>query len=143
MALKLIPLPESEPPKRVRTLIRHLLWVPVELTRHARQIKACLYLPAGWTAWWRGFLAQWLPQCRQWGPIAVGGERHRANGGKTRALGSRQSRGEAGPPPAQGSQAVSNGGERSRAKRFWLSKPSPARPRSPSFPPKTALLSEL
>ena len=73
MALKLIPLPESEQPKRVRTLIRHLLWVPVEITRHARQWKACLYLPAGWIAWWRGYLAQWLPQGRQLGTIAAGG----------------------------------------------------------------------
>jgi hypothetical protein len=44
-----------------------------ELTRHARQIKACLYLPAGWIAWWRGYLAQRLPHCRQSGTIAVGG----------------------------------------------------------------------
>jgi hypothetical protein len=73
LALKLIHLPESEQPKRVRTLIRHLLLVPVELTRHARQLKACLYLPAGWIAWWRGYLAQWLPQCRQLGTIASGG----------------------------------------------------------------------
>jgi len=73
MALKLIHLPESEQPKRVRTLIRHLLLVPVELTRHARQIKAALYLPAGWIAWWRGYLEQWLPRCRQLGTIALGG----------------------------------------------------------------------
>lgn len=73
MALKLIHLPESEQPKRVRTLIRHLLLVPVELIRHARQIKACLYLPAGWSAWWRGYLAQWLPRCRHWSTIAAGG----------------------------------------------------------------------
>jgi hypothetical protein len=73
MALKLIHLQENEQPKRVRTLIRHLLMIPVELTRHARQIKAALYVPAGWMAWWRGFLAQWLPRCRQLGTIAVGG----------------------------------------------------------------------
>jgi hypothetical protein len=72
LALKLIHLPESEQPKRVRTLIRHLLLVPVEITRHARQIKACFYVPAGWRAWWRGFLAQWLPQCRQRGTMATG-----------------------------------------------------------------------
>jgi hypothetical protein len=73
MALKLIHLPENQQPKRVRTLIRHLLMIPVELTRHARQIKAALYVPAGWMAWWRGFLAQWLPRCRQLGTIAQGG----------------------------------------------------------------------
>jgi len=40
MALKLIHLADHEQPKRVRTLIRHLLLVPVELTPHAWQIKA-------------------------------------------------------------------------------------------------------
>jgi hypothetical protein len=71
-ALKLIYLPEEHQPKRMRTLIRHLLMIPVELTRHARQIKAALYVPAGWVAWWRGFLAQWLPRCRQLGRVASG-----------------------------------------------------------------------
>jgi len=66
-ALKLIHLPPSEQPKRVRTLIRHLLLLPVEIKRHARRLKACLYVPAGWLEWWRGFLAQLLPQCRQLG----------------------------------------------------------------------------
>ena len=63
-ALKLLHLPESEAPKRLRTLVRHLLLMPVELKRHARQLKACLYAPAGWVAWWRGMLAELLPRCR-------------------------------------------------------------------------------
>lgn len=71
-ALKLIPLPESEQPKRVRTLIRHLRLLPVELKRHARRLKACLFVPAGWVAWWRGFLEQLLPQCRQLGRVVAG-----------------------------------------------------------------------
>jgi len=63
-ALKLLHLPESEAPKRMRTLLRHLLLIPVELKRHARGLKACLYAPAGWVAWWRGLLTEWLPCCR-------------------------------------------------------------------------------
>jgi hypothetical protein len=72
-ALKLIHLPESEQPKRVRTLIRHLLFLPVELKRHARRLKACLFVPAGWVAWWRGLLGALLPQCRQLGGVLAGG----------------------------------------------------------------------
>lgn len=68
-ALKLIHLPESEQPKRVRTLIHHLLLMPVELRRHARRVVASLYVPAGWVNWWRGLLAQLLPQCRQLGMV--------------------------------------------------------------------------
>ena len=52
-ALKLLHLPVEEAPKRMRTLLRHLLLIPVEVKRHARQLKACLYVPAGWVAWWR------------------------------------------------------------------------------------------
>ncbi len=72
-ALKLLYLPESEVPKRVRTLIHHLLLIPVEIGRHARQIKASLYVPAGWVAWWRGFLAELLPKWRQLGVVAGSG----------------------------------------------------------------------
>jgi hypothetical protein len=53
-ALKLLHLPEEASPKRMRTVIRHLLLIPVELKRHARQLKACLDGPAGWVAWWPG-----------------------------------------------------------------------------------------
>jgi hypothetical protein len=45
-ALKLLHLPETEAPKRMRTLLPHLLLFPVELKRHARSLKACLYEPA-------------------------------------------------------------------------------------------------
>lgn len=72
VALKLLYLPESEQPKRARTLVRHLLLLPVELKRHARRLTACLFVPAGWLAWWRGFLAQLVPQCRQLGSVATG-----------------------------------------------------------------------
>ena len=69
-ALKLIYLPAEHQPKRVRTLLHHLLLIPIELKRHARRLKACLYIPAGWVVWWRGFLADLLPRCRQLGPLA-------------------------------------------------------------------------
>lgn len=72
IALKLIYLPEAEQPKRIKTLLRHLLLVPVELKRHARRLKACVFVPAGWVAWWRGFLAELLPECRLLGSLAAG-----------------------------------------------------------------------
>lgn len=72
-ALKLLHLPESEAPKRMRTLLRHLLLIPVEMKRHARGIKACLYAPAGWVAWWRGLLEELLPRCRVHGTPAASG----------------------------------------------------------------------
>jgi len=50
-ALKLLHLPVTEAPKRMRMLLRHLLLIPVELKRPAQQLKACLYAPAGWVAW--------------------------------------------------------------------------------------------
>jgi hypothetical protein len=72
-ALKLLHLPPSEAPKRMRTLLRHLLLIPVELKHHARQLKACLYAPAGWVAWWRGLLADLLPRCRVLGSVSASG----------------------------------------------------------------------
>ncbi len=70
-ALKLIYLPAEHQPKRVRTLRHHLLLIPIELKRHARRLKACLYIPAGWVVWWRGFLGDLLPRCRQLGKLAA------------------------------------------------------------------------
>ena len=57
-ALKLLYLPDTEQTKRIRTLIHQLLLIPVEMGRHARQLKACLYAPAGWVAWWLNFLRE-------------------------------------------------------------------------------------
>jgi hypothetical protein len=73
-ALKLLHLPEAEAPKRLRTLIRHLLLIPVELKRHARQFKACLYAPAGWGVWWRGLLGELLPRCRVLSGVGAGAD---------------------------------------------------------------------
>ena len=72
-ALKLLHLPAQEAPKRMRTLLRHLLLIPVELKRHARQLKACLYAPAGWVRWWRGLLEDLLPRGRVLGGVGAGG----------------------------------------------------------------------
>jgi hypothetical protein len=47
-AIKPLVLLEAEGPNRMRTLIGHWLLMPVELKRHARQLKACLYALAGW-----------------------------------------------------------------------------------------------
>jgi hypothetical protein len=72
-ALKLLHLPAEEAPKRMRTLLRHLLLIPVELKRPARRLKACLYAPAGWGVWWRGVLEALLPRCRVGGGVGAGG----------------------------------------------------------------------
>lgn len=68
-ALKLLHLPAEHHPKRIKTLIHHLLLIPVEIKRHARKLKAVFFAPAGWVDWWRGFLAELLPRCRQLGPL--------------------------------------------------------------------------
>src|SRR6202034_3670357 len=71
-ALKVIYLPPEHQPKRIRTLLQHLLLIPVEIKRHARGLKAVFFAPAGWLAWWKGFLHDLLPRCRQVGPAAAG-----------------------------------------------------------------------
>ena len=63
-SLKLIYLPVEHQPKRIRTLLHHLLLIPVEIKCHARQLKACFYAPAGWVRWWRSFIAQLLENNR-------------------------------------------------------------------------------
>jgi len=72
-ALQLIYRLAKQTPRRIRTLIRHLLLMPVELVRHARRLKACLYVPAGWVAWWRGLLAELLPTWNQLGALGASG----------------------------------------------------------------------
>lgn len=69
-ALKYLYLPVEHHPKRIKTLLHHLLLIPVEIKRHARKIKAVLFAPAGWVAWWKGFLGELLPRCRQLGRLA-------------------------------------------------------------------------
>jgi len=69
-ALKLIYLPPEHQPKRIRTLLHHLLLIPVEIKRHARKMKVLFYAPAGWVQWWTGLLSKLLPRCRLLGPLA-------------------------------------------------------------------------
>ena len=63
-AMKLLYLPEEHQPKRIRTIIHHLLLIPVEIKRHARQLKAVCFVAAGWIAWWKDFLQELVPQYR-------------------------------------------------------------------------------
>lgn len=72
-ALKVIYLPVEHQPKRVRTLLHHLLLIPVEIKRHGRRMKAVFFAPAGWLEWWKGFLQALLPRCRQIGSLAGAG----------------------------------------------------------------------
>lgn len=65
-ALKLIYLPVEHQPKRIRTLLHHLLLIPVEIKHHARQLKACFYAPAGWVRWWHSFLGELLQANRHY-----------------------------------------------------------------------------
>lgn len=60
-ALKLLYLPVDDQPKRVRTLLQHLLLMPIEIKRHARQLKAVCFIAAGWMEWWKGFLQDLVP----------------------------------------------------------------------------------
>jgi hypothetical protein len=63
-ALKIIWLPDNIQPQRVRTLLHHLLMVPVEIKRHARAIAARFYAHTHWRRWWHHFFADVLPRCR-------------------------------------------------------------------------------
>jgi hypothetical protein len=63
-AMKLLYLPDEHQPKRVRTIIHHLLLIPVEIKRHARQMKAVCFVAAGWIEWWRDFLHELVPKYR-------------------------------------------------------------------------------
>ena len=57
----------------MRTILRHLLMVPVEIKRHARTVLACFYAPAQWIAWWRRFLDTCLPRCEVLAPMPATG----------------------------------------------------------------------
>jgi len=61
-ALRVLELPEEAQGWRVRTIIRHLLTVPVTVSRHARYERAKICIPAGWLKWWRLYFQQWVPK---------------------------------------------------------------------------------
>lgn len=70
--LKLVYLPVEHQPKRIRTLLHHLLLIPVEIKKHSRQLKACFYAPAGWVCWWRSFIGELLENNRIYREAAPG-----------------------------------------------------------------------
>src|SRR5260221_7746969 len=59
-ALKVLDLPDEAQTWRVRTIIRHLLTVPVTVSSHARYRKATVCIAAGWLRWWRLFVDRWV-----------------------------------------------------------------------------------
>ena len=64
MALRVLEMPDDAQAWRVRTIIRHLLTVPVSVSRHARYERAWICVPAGWLRWWRLYVQKWLPKRR-------------------------------------------------------------------------------
>lgn len=70
VALRLMELPEDAQGWRVRSIIRHLLTVPVTVSRHARYRRAKVCVPAGWLRWWRLFVELWVPKRGIGRPVA-------------------------------------------------------------------------
>ena len=62
VALKLWEMPEADQGMRIRSIIRHLLTLPVTVSRHARYTTATICIAAGWMKWWRLFLERWVPK---------------------------------------------------------------------------------
>jgi hypothetical protein len=48
ISLKVLDLPDEAQSWRIQTIIRHLLTVPVSVSRHARYEVAHICIPAGW-----------------------------------------------------------------------------------------------
>lgn len=62
IALRVLDLPDDAQGWRPRTMIRHLLTVPVKVSMHARYRRATICVPAGWMRWWRLFLQEHGPK---------------------------------------------------------------------------------
>jgi len=62
ISLKVLDLPDEAQSWRIQTIIRHLLTLPVSVSRHARYEVAHICVPAGWLRWWRLFVDKWLPR---------------------------------------------------------------------------------
>ena len=62
-------LPDDAQGWRIRTIIRHLLTVPVTISRHARYQRARICVPAGWLRWWRLYFQRWVPKRRIGRPV--------------------------------------------------------------------------
>ena len=69
ISLRVLDLPDEAQGWRIRTIIRHLLTVPVSVSTHARYTVARICIPTGWLRWWRLFLDQWLPKRKVGRPI--------------------------------------------------------------------------
>jgi hypothetical protein len=69
ISLKVLDLPDEAQSWRIQTIIRHLLTVPVSVSRHARYEVAHLCVPAGWLRWWRLFVDKWLPRRKPGRPV--------------------------------------------------------------------------
>lgn len=69
-AFKALHLENEQQGWRPRTLIRHLLTLPVRISRHARYVRAWICVPAGWMRWFRLFRDEWIPK-RPWGGARV------------------------------------------------------------------------
>jgi hypothetical protein len=69
ISLKVLDLPDEAQSWRIQTIMRHLLTVPVSVSRHARYEVAHLCIPAGWLRWWRLFLGQWVPKRKAGRPV--------------------------------------------------------------------------
>jgi hypothetical protein len=67
--LKVLDLPEEVQGWRVRSIIRHLLTLPVTVSRHARYAVARVCIPAGWLRWWRLFVDRWVPKRKAGHPV--------------------------------------------------------------------------
>ena len=62
ISLKMLDLPDEAQSWRIRTLIRNLLTMPVNMSRHARYEVARICVPTGWLRWWRLFIDKWVPK---------------------------------------------------------------------------------
>jgi hypothetical protein len=69
ITLKLLELPAEQQGWRVRTIIRHLLTLPVSVSRHARYEVARICVPAGWMRWFRLYVERWLPKRKAGRPV--------------------------------------------------------------------------
>jgi hypothetical protein len=69
ISLKVLDLPDQAQSWRIQTIIRHLLTLPVSVSRHARYEVAHIGVPAGWLRWWRLFVDKWLPRRKAGRPV--------------------------------------------------------------------------
>ena len=69
ISLKVLDLPDEAQSWRIQTIIRHLLTVPVSVSRHARYEVAHICIPTGWLRWWRLFVDKWMPKRKAGRPV--------------------------------------------------------------------------